>query len=255
MIDKYIIKVFRGVPGKQYWESFELKLFPSDNVISALIEIQKNPINMLGEIVNPIAWEQGCLEEVCGSCAILVNRRPRQACSTIIRNHLINGIIHIAPLTKFPLIRDLIVDRSIMFDNLRKIQGWIQEDSEKKGFGPKISQKDQALMYSLSMCMTCGCCSEACPQINEKSDFIGPAAISQVRFFNMYPKDIQKEDRVKKLMEKGGVGDCGHAQNCVKVCPKKLPLTESIAVLGKQATKQGLKNLLSFFLRKRGKTK
>lgn len=255
MVDKYIIKIFRGVPGEQYWEIFELKLLPRDNVISALLEIQKHPVNISGEVVDPIAWEQGCLEEVCGSCALLVNKRPQQACSTIIKDHLIEGTIHIAPLTKFPLIRDLMVDKSIMFDNLQKVRGWIEEDKKNKGFGPSMSQQEQALMYSLSMCMTCGCCSEACPQINEKTFFIGPAAIAQARFFNTYPKESHKEERIRQLMDEGGVGDCGHAQNCVKVCPKKLPLTESIAAMGKQATKQGFKDFLRLFFKRKKKIK
>src|ERR1700733_7829280 len=84
MTDTYILKVYRGNPGKQYWEEFELKLVPMANVISSLMEIQKNPVNRKGEKVTPVFWEQGCLEEVCGSCFMLINGRPRQACTALI---------------------------------------------------------------------------------------------------------------------------------------------------------------------------
>ena len=77
-MDTFVLKVFRGTPSHQYWEEFELELKPYLNVISALMEIQKNPINRQGKRVTPVAWEQGCLEEVCGSCSMLVNARPRQ---------------------------------------------------------------------------------------------------------------------------------------------------------------------------------
>ena len=79
MIKKYILRILRGTAQSQYWEEFELALEPQANVISSLMEIQKNPINREGKRTAPVAWEQGCLEEVCGSCSMLVNGKPRQA--------------------------------------------------------------------------------------------------------------------------------------------------------------------------------
>ena len=77
------------MPGRQYWKEFELDLEPMANVISALMEIQKNPINKKREKVEPVVWEQGCLEEVCGSCSMLINGRPRQACTALIETDFI----------------------------------------------------------------------------------------------------------------------------------------------------------------------
>jgi len=94
--------------------------------------------------------------------------------------------------------------------------------------------------------MTCGCCTEACPQMSDKSKFIGPAALSQARLFNAHPTGARKkEERIHPLMEDGGVGDCGNAQNCKEVCPKNIPLTESIALIGSEATKQAIKDFFS----------
>lgn len=243
---KYVLKIYRGIPSKQYWEEFELVFRPGENVISALMEIQKNPVNIKGEKVSPVVWEQGCLEEVCGSCSMLINGIPRQACTALIDKYLSkskNKVILLAPFTKFPLIRDLAVDRTKMFENLKKIHGWIEEGGGE-GFGPRISQKDQEVMYSLSTCMTCGCCSEACPQISERSEFIGPAAVSQVRMFNMHPNEKKIcKNRLRSMMECGGISECGNAQNCVEVCPKNIPLTDSIAKIGRDVSLQALKDL------------
>jgi succinate dehydrogenase / fumarate reductase iron-sulfur subunit len=247
----YVLKILRGSPDNQYWEEFELELTQNANVISSLMEIQKNPINRKGEKVTPVVWESGCLEEVCGSCSMLINGRPRQACTALI-HQLIDSTgsstITLAPFTKFPLVRDLIVDRSIMFDNLKKIRGWIDvEGSYDRGPGPRISQQTQEVMYSLSTCMTCGCCSEACPQINKNSKFIGPAAISQVRLFNAHPiGKMERSKRLEPMMENGGVSDCGNAQNCVKVCPKNIPLTNSIAAIGRDVTLEAFRRIFSF---------
>lgn len=247
---KFILKIYRGTAEKQFWEEFELENKPYYNVISALMDIQKNPINRQGEKVEPIAWEQGCLEEVCGSCSMLINGRPRQACTALIQTILDETkrtTITIAPMTKFPLVRDLVVNRDSMFENLKRIRGWVEVDgSFERGFGPKQDPKVQEARYVLSTCMTCGCCVEACPQVSKRSKFIGPAAISQVRLFNSHPTGKMKApERLRVLMEEGGISDCGNAQNCAAVCPKNIPLTESIALMGRETTKQAIHDATS----------
>jgi succinate dehydrogenase / fumarate reductase iron-sulfur subunit len=248
--DTFILKIYRGHPGNQYWEEFELKLRPSVNVISALMEIQKNPVNREGKRVEPVVWEQGCLEEVCGSCSMLVNGKPRQSCTALV-NSIIretgSNIITLAPFTKFPLVRDLIVDRTVMFDNLKKVHAWVDADGAyDRGPGPRVSQEVQEVRYSLSTCMTCGCCVEACPQSNEKSKFIGPQIFAAVRFHNTDPiGSLKKRVRIQAVMQEGGISDCGNAQNCVRVCPKGIPLTDAIAVVGRDATIQAFRNLFS----------
>lgn len=250
MDEYFTLKVFRGSPGNQYFEEFYLKLYPFTNVISYLMDIRKDPINSKGERVEPIAFETGCLEEVCGSCSMLINGRPRQACTALVDKILEetkSKTITVAPFTKFPLVRDLIVDRTKMFENLKKIHGWIEVDGAfDKGPGPRISPEKQDVMYNLSTCMTCGCCVEACPQSGDQSKFLGPQIFSQVRYFNSNPTGAyQKAERLHVVMGEGGISDCGNAQNCVKVCPKNLPLTESIAAIGRDVTVQAIKDLFS----------
>jgi len=247
---QYTLKIYRGTPQKQYWEEFEFELMSGDNVISCLMYLQKYPVNKQGKTVTPVVWEQGCLEEVCGSCSMLINGKPRQACTAIIETIIKetgSSTITLAPFTKFPLIRDLVVDRSKLLEDLKRVSAWIDSDgSFMQGFGPKISQDKQEQMYVLSTCMSCACCSEACPQVNKDSEFIGPAPISQARLFNTHPTGAMKAPaRLKALMKAGGVSECGNAQNCVQVCPKEIPLTESIAAMGRDVSKQAWKDFFS----------
>jgi succinate dehydrogenase / fumarate reductase iron-sulfur subunit len=89
--------------------------------------------------------------------------------------------------------------------------------------------------------MTCGCCVEACPNYNDRSAFLGPQVISLARLYNMHPSgSMQASQRLDALMGVGGIADCGKAQNCAEVCPKAIPLTESIAVLGRETLKRAL---------------
>ena len=242
---KVRLKVLRqeGPGEKGYWQEFEVAWQPHMNVISALMEIQKRPVTASGEKTTPVVWECVCLEEVCGSCTMVINGRVRQACSALVHQLSPNGeTITVEPMTKFPVERDLIVDRSRMFEALKRVKAWIELDgTHELGPGPRESAEAQEERYPLSRCMTCGCCLEACPQYNDSSPFIGAFALNAVRLFNMHPSGaMHKNARLDSVMGEGGVADCGKAQNCVEVCPKEIPLVDSIATVGRDATKRML---------------
>ncbi len=230
--------------GKQSrWEEFEVPWEPQMNVISALMWIQRNPKTKEGRDTAPVVWDQACLEEVCGSCTMIVNGKVRQACTALIDVLSPNGEpVTLEPMTKFPLVRDLIVDRSRMFEHLKRVKAWIFLDgTHDLGPGPRQAPENQEQAYALSRCMTCGCCLEACPNVNESSPFMGPAVISQVRLFNLHPSGkMHAGERLDAIAGEGGVADCGKAQNCVQVCPKEIPLTESIATVGRDTLKRAL---------------
>jgi len=224
-----------------YKEEFKIPYRPNMNVIGALMEIQRNPVNAQGQKTKPVNWESNCLEEVCGACSMVINGKPRQACSALIDK--LEQPIRLEPMSTFPVQRDLSVDRSRMFDALKRVKAWIPIDgTHDLGPGPRMPEVDRQWAYELSKCMTCGVCLEACPNVNEKSPFIGPFAISQVRLFNQHPTGaMNKHERLEALMEDGGIADCGNSQNCVQSCPKGIPLTTSIAHMNKETTKYALK--------------
>ncbi len=180
---------------------------------------------------------------------MLINGRVRQACTALVDQLLADetGPIRLEPMTKFPVVRDLVVDRSRMFEHLRRVKAWIAVDGYyDDGPGPALSQAEQEQAYPLSCCMTCGCCVEACPQFNDHSPFIGPAAISQLMYFNTNPTGkLSAGERLDVLLEPGGIADCGNAQNCVEVCPKEIPLTRSIAKAGRAATAHAVRRWLN----------
>ena len=240
-----IIKIKRqDTPKAQsHWEEFELTHKPGMNVISSLMEIAANPVTRDGKATTPITYDSNCLEEVCGSCAMLINGRTRMACSALIDK--LEQPIRLEPFTKFPVIRDLAVDRSVLFENLKAVKAWVPIDgSYDLGPGPRVSPEEQEQMYPLSRCISCCCCMEACPQFDEATGFVGAATISQVRLFNAHPTgQVFKRERLAALMGDGGIQECGYAQNCVEVCPKDIPLTTSIAEVGGDVMKQAIGDL------------
>jgi succinate dehydrogenase / fumarate reductase, iron-sulfur subunit len=229
-----------GPSSPSRWEEFQVDYRPNANVISVLMQIQRNPVTADGVKTTPPAWDAACLEEVCGSCTMNINGKVRQACSALIDK--LEQPVRLSPMKKFPLVRDLTVDRSKMFNALQRVKAWIPVDGTYDlGPGPRQAQENQELNYVLSTCMTCGCCLEVCPQVGQSTAFIGAAAISQVRLFNNHPTGkMQADERLRALMVEGGVADCGKAANCVLACPKGIPLTSSIAEMARETTRQAL---------------
>ncbi len=229
------------LPETKRWEEFKVPYLPQMNVISALQQIQKEPQTADGKAVAPVVWESACLEEVCGACTMVINGRVRQACSALVDKLSPNGEpIVIEPMTKFPLVRDLIVDRGRMFEDMKRVHAWVDIDgTHDLGPGPRESAEQQEERYPLSRCMTCGCCVEACPQYGPGSKFVGAFAVNLVRLYNMHASGaLHKNERLETVMGEGGVQDCGKSQNCIEVCPKDIPLVESIAAVSRDATKR-----------------
>jgi succinate dehydrogenase / fumarate reductase iron-sulfur subunit len=239
------IKRQEGPDKPSRWEEFTLPHRPGMNVISAMMEIAANPVTTDGKTTTPINYDSNCLEEICGSCAMLINGKARMACSALIDK--LDQPVTVEPLSKFPLVRDLSVDRGVLFENLKKVKAWVPIDGTYDlGSGPRVSMQNQEEAYPLSNCISCTCCMEACPQFNESTGFVGAAAISQVALFNDHPTGAMlKEDRLHALMGDGGIHECGYAQNCVEICPKGIPLTRSISRVAGQVMKQAIKDFFS----------
>ena len=168
-------------------ESFEVEYEPGMNCTTLLQRIAAHPVTTEGRRSTPVAYDACCLEEVCGACTMVVNGRVRQACTALVDDLLADDpeSIRLAPMKKFPTVRDLLVDRSRMFEALKTVHAWVKlDDYSDRGASSTIIPAVQESAYPLSRCMTCGCCLEVCPQFNDKSDFVGPQAISQAILFN-----------------------------------------------------------------------
>jgi succinate dehydrogenase / fumarate reductase iron-sulfur subunit len=250
-----------------YWEKHTIVRENDMNVISVLQRIAAQAETSDGAPVTPVAWDCNCLEEVCGACTMVINGKVRQACSALVDKLLVDNPeeIELRPMSKFPVVRDLVVNRGRLFRALQRAKAWIPVDGYYDlGTGPRVAPADQEVAYPLSECMSCGCCLEACPQYVKiemtkqegeteeafrareraayDTSFIGAHAISQIMLFNGHPTGkMQAAERLDALTGPGGIQDCGNAQNCVAVCPKKIPLTTSIGRAGRATTIHSLK--------------
>src|SRR4029077_17305005 len=145
---KVIVKVKRQASPKEAprWEEFALPWRPSMNVIICMRDIAENPVTSEGKQTTPVSYDSNCLEEVCGSCAMLINGKARMACSALVDQ--LEQPIRIEPLSKFPGVCDFSADRHSMFESLKRVKAWIPIDGTYNlGEGPRIAPEVQEKAY------------------------------------------------------------------------------------------------------------
>ena len=219
---------------KPYWESFSLEYCEDDTILALLIRLE-HPANHS----TPVHHECNCKEEMCGTCTIRINGKPRLSCSTRVvdlpQSSLQKPII-LEPLEKFAVIKDLTVDRSRISRSLTRVKNWV-ETEELFGSNVTYKQDVQHEMYSYAKCINCGSCYDACPRTDKvESRYIGPSAIAHVVTMNDHPLGKESSDkRLEAIMGNDGVSKCGKAMVCEKVCPKKVPLVRSVTRANREA--------------------
>ncbi len=162
----------------------------------------------------PIRWECSCMQKKCGACSMLVNSEPRLACDSKLKET--GELIKVEPLKKFPVIADLVVDRSIMLENIKNAGIWFDENT-------KADETVGDIAYEASRCLQCGCCLEVCPNFYTGSEFFGmSAAVPFTRIISAVTENQKKA--VYKAYRKHIYEGCGKSLACHNICPANIDI-------------------------------
>ena len=205
-----------------YWETFDYNGTPDISVAALLDYINFNDdiINDEGNKTDRIGWDCSCLQGVCGACAMVINDIPALACETFLKN-LKGGIVTIRPLRKFPVVHDLIVDRSSIHENLKRTNVFIGE------YQPQQNE-DFRHQYDAAKCLKCGLCLEVCPNYTGGHNFYGALFANDCYLVSVRNK--AKAKNIKKIYESHFANACSKSLSCMDVCPMHI---ETIASIGK----------------------
>ena len=223
------VKILRQASpfSKPYWQEFTYERNDNQTVAGMLDELNYKD-DLKDKDGNPaprIQWECSCLQGMCGGCAMVINHRPALACETFLRDIKGNTII-LEPLKKFPTIADLVVDRGIIQENLKKADTYIEE--YKGG-----NYEEYEHMYSAARCLKCGLCLEVCPNYKDGANFYG-AAFANDCYLISARSAIRKEEN-KKAYDAHFAEGCSKSLSCVDVCPMQIPTLASIAKMNRKS--------------------
>ena len=217
-----IVKIKRqsNFDSEPYWQSFRYE-GPEHITVSALLDTLNYTDDLFdidGKPATRIRWECSCMQAMCGGCAMVINGVPALACATF-ADEVKGDELVIEPLSKFPVVSDLIVDRSIIYDNLIKAKAYL----DSAAGNDKRQHKQQ---YSVAKCLKCGLCLEVCPNYRPGSDFFG--AVLANESYLVASQSTDKNSQVIKGYKKHFGAGCSKALSCQSVCPVGIETITSI---------------------------
>ena len=223
------IKILRRVSAddKPYWQTFSYERTSGDQTIAGLLdELNYNDDlkDITGQAAPRIKWECSCLQGMCGACSMVINGRPALACETFLRDIKSDTIV-LEPLRKFPVIADLVVDRTVIQELLEKANAYIEEYSD-------AAPNEYEHMYLSGRCLKCGLCLEVCPNYKNGEKFYGATFANDCYLISS--RSGSQSDNIrgsyKDHFEKG----CSKSLSCADVCPINIPLLSTISKMNQK---------------------
>jgi succinate dehydrogenase / fumarate reductase iron-sulfur subunit len=200
-------------------------------LLAALLEIKSQD--------ETLSFRRSCGEGVCGSDSMNINGKNGLACVTPLSS--LSEPVEIRPVPGLPVIRDLIVDMDLFFQQYRAVKPYLIRKDPEPEIEVLQSPQEREQLDGLYECILCGCCSTACPSFWWNPDkFLGPAALLQAWRFLADSRDQATEERLDDLEGPYKLFRCHTIMNCVDACPKGLNPTAAIGKIRQLMVKQSV---------------
>jgi succinate dehydrogenase / fumarate reductase iron-sulfur subunit len=230
-----IFRVFRHDPRQGQpptYQSYLVDCRPHWTVLSALLEIASRKDASL-------AFRRSCGHGICGSCAMTVNGQNRLTCEARL-DTLGEGLIEVEPLRSMPVIKDLVVDMTELFDRYELVRPYLINRTTPPERERLQSPAERRLLDGSYECILCGSCTSSCPSFWARREFLGPSALLAASRWVEDSRDEATEERLADLDSPRGLWRCHDIFNCVEACPKGLNPTGAIARLRRKVLKRRL---------------
>ncbi len=188
-----------------------------------------------------LAYRRSCREGVCGSDGMNINGKNWLACIKTVEDAMgtSNSLI-IRPLPGMPVIRDLVVDQTLFFEQYKRIKPWLITNDDAPETERRQTPEERARLDGLYECILCGCCSSQCPSWWwNPAKFLGPAALLQALRFLLDSRDGSHSKRLDRLRDPFSLFRCRSIGNCSWVCPKGLNPMGAIGSIRRLLLKRG----------------
>ncbi len=216
------IKRKKDADGPSFYQVFLYEGEPEDSVAYALnvLNSRDTLTDVNGSSADRIVWECSCLQKKCGACAMRIGGLPRLACSSFLSGCMDrNSTVTLEPLSKFPVVADLKVDRNILFENMKQLKLWLEEDAH-------ISYWERESQYQSARCLMCGCCLEVCPNFCPDEKFAGAVFMAAAcKLLDQSSYGEHRSELLKKYRNYYFEG-CGKSFSCRHICPIGIPLED-----------------------------
>ena len=242
---KLTLKVWRQ---KSANDKGNIETYPIDNISEHMSFLEMMDVlneQLIAEGKIPVSFDHDCREGICGMCSMHINGEPHgpdrgvTTCQLHMRKFKDGDTIYIEPFRAkgFPIIKDLVVDRSA-FDRIQHAGGFVSVNTSgntQDANALPIPKADADTAFDAATCIGCGACVASCK--NASAMLFVSAKVSQ---FSLLPQGkVEAKRRVLKMvdqMDKEGFGNCTNTGACEVECPKGISL-ENIARMNREYLK------------------
>lgn len=229
MVEKIKVKVFRYDPSKDEeprYETYEVPRTKHMRVLDVLEYIR----DVLGK---GIAFRSSCGIRRCGTCGVLVDGVPKLACFEPAEDNMT-----IEPLPNFPIIRDLVIDRSSYDSRTRYMKLWLERAKPPTKFPEDLRPDKMIDALHNAQCIGCLLCAASCPALATDKVWLGPSVASDAHRFIADPRDSAKEKRLKSLSDDPWY--CTQCNACDTVCPLDIHISQSVVKIREERVETGV---------------
>lgn len=231
------VDVWRGGAAGKF-QTFAIPRREHQTVLDVVTEIQR-------EHDATLSYRFACRVGMCGSCAMVVNGRPRWTCRTRVREVAGGGEnLRLEPLRNFTVVKDLAVEMTQFFDKWKAAHGYFEPSAELPNdfvVVPPASSERQAADAGIE-CIGCGICYSACDVVAWDDDYLGPAALNRAWTLINDVRDHGQAARLDAVSGNDGCQACHTHMNCTSFCPKAIAPTYSIAGLKRAMVRRALRD-------------
>jgi fumarate reductase iron-sulfur subunit len=220
------VEVWRGTDTGRF-QTYDVPRRVNQTILDVVSEIQR-------EQDPTLSYRFACRVGMCGSCAMVVNGRPRWTCRTRV-SEVVNagGQLRLEPLRNLTVVKDLAVEMTQFFDKWRDAHGAFEPSAAPaRDFAvvPPSTPQRQAADAAIE-CIGCGVCYSACDVVAWDEDYLGPAALNRAWTLVNDVRDAGREARLAAVAGDAGCHACHTHMSCTSFCPKGIAPTYSIAGL------------------------
>ena len=219
------VSIWRGAAEGRFVD-YEVPRGESQTVLDVVTFVQR-------ELDSSLSYRFACRVGMCGSCAMMVNGRPRWTCRSHVAKVAPEGRLQLAPLRNLPVVKDLVADLDRFFEKWEAAGGrFVPSRTRNDPVAPvePASRGRQAADAGIE-CINCAVCYAACDSVTWNPGYLGPAALNRVWTLVNDERDSDRIGRLRKVAAAGGCHDCHSQQGCAEHCPNLLNPTAGIAGL------------------------
>jgi fumarate reductase iron-sulfur subunit len=230
------VEVWRSADRGRF-QPFSVPRRPNQTVLDVVTEIQR-------EQDPTLAYRFACRVGMCGSCAMVVNGRPRWTCRTRVLDAVTtDGKLRLEPLRNLTVVKDLAVDMVAFFDKWTRARGFFAPgDTIPEDFAVVRPESEERRAADEGIeCIGCGICYSACDVVAWDADYLGPAALNRAWTLMNDVRDGAQGERLDAVAGSSGCHACHTHMSCTKYCPKAIAPTYSIAGLKRAVVRRAVR--------------